>query len=273
MENIVSQKIRKYLDRLAESEKRPSSFLFFGSDEEEKTEAAMYFIQKISKRARDIDFLKNIKDGAHPDVVIIGPETVQDKKGRTREKEITIEQVRKAQNMMKYFPYELEYKFCVIKKAQKMNPESSNALLKILEEPTASTIFILLSSGVDSVLPTIASRCAALRFSKTDLPSWNEENRKRLREIFVEEIHEKFSYAEKISKDKSIAIETLKDWEGIMADSLRKLAGKESRSEWKKARKVAVAIRENREAINKMENSNASPRSILENLLLGLQWK
>jgi DNA polymerase III delta prime subunit len=273
MGEVFPKKMKKYLDRLAQSPKRPSSFLFFGAGDEEKTEAAFYFIQKISKKAGDEEFSERIRSGAHPDVVVIEPETVEDKKGRTREKEITIDQVRKAQGHLKYFPYELKYKFCLIKKSQKLNAESSNALLKILEEPTASTIFILLASGVDSVLPTIASRCAALRFSKTELPSWSEENRKRLREIFVEEIHEKFGFAEKISKDKSGAIEILKDWEAVMADSLRNLAGKESQAEWKKARKIAAAIRENREAINKMENSNASPRSILENLLLGLQWK
>ncbi len=265
--------MKKYLDRLADSKKRPGSFLFFGPDGEGKAEAAFYFIQKISRKTDNREFLERIRSGVHPDVVIVEPEITQDKKGRTREKEITIEQIRKAQNQLKYFPYELEYKFCIIKKAQKQNAESSNALLKILEEPTASTIFILLARSVDSVMPTIASRCATLRFSTTELPASSEESRKRLREIFIEEIHEKFGYAEKISKNKNNAVETLRDWEVIMADSLRNLAAKENQSDWQKARKISAAIRENREAINKMENSNANPRSILENLFLKLQWK
>ena len=44
----MDTKIKTYLDRLAASEKRPNSFLFSGVGEEEKIEAAFYFIQKIS---------------------------------------------------------------------------------------------------------------------------------------------------------------------------------------------------------------------------------
>ncbi|MFA5925710.1 MAG: hypothetical protein WC831_02145 [Parcubacteria group bacterium] len=273
MDEIISSKIKNYLDRLAQSKRRPSSFIFFGTDEEGKIGAAFYFIRKISGKTGDDEFLGRMRAGIHPDIVIIEPETVEDKKGRMREKEIVIEQIRKAQGRMKFFPYELNYKFCIIKKAQKLNAEASNALLKILEEPTASTILILLAGDVDSVLPTISSRCAALRFSRKDLPAWSEENRKRLREIFIEDIFDKFNYAEKVSKDKNGAIEVLKDWEAVMADSMRNLADKNNSTDREKIRKIASMIRENRGAIDKMDYSSANPRSILENLFLGLQWK
>jgi DNA polymerase III delta prime subunit len=272
----MDSKIKNYLDRLAGSPKRPNSFLFSGTDAEEKIEAAFYFVQKISGKIADGEFLERIKQGIHPDVVVLEPETVEDKKGRTREKEIVIEQVREARHRLKYFPYELREKFCVIKKAERMNPESSNALLKILEEPTASTFFILLADDAESVLPTISSRCAVLRFPETNLPGWNEENRERFRNIFKEEIFEKFDYIEKISRDKNELAGIFKDWEAVAAEGLRKLVGGEMGERGEKGgmgakgkvEKVVGLIGEIREAINQLERTNASPRAVGEKLML-----
>ncbi|MFI5250947.1 MAG: ATP-binding protein [Bacteroidota bacterium] len=55
-------------------------------------------------------------------------------------------------------------KVYIIFQAEKMNDESSNALLKTLEEPLADTIIILTTDNADQLLPTIVSRCQRLRF-------------------------------------------------------------------------------------------------------------
>src|SRR5690606_7547809 len=47
---------------------------------------------------------------------------------------------------------------------ERMQPASANALLKTLEEPTPDTTFILLSSNIQEMLPTILSRCTVLYF-------------------------------------------------------------------------------------------------------------
>ncbi|MBP6364807.1 MAG: hypothetical protein KA300_01710, partial [Bacteroidales bacterium] len=47
--------------------------------------------------------------------------------------------------------------------AERMNPEASNKLLKLLEEPPADTFIILVSQSPEKVLPTIQSRCRLLR--------------------------------------------------------------------------------------------------------------
>lgn len=258
--------MKTYLDRLAVSEKRPNSFLFSGTDAEEKSESAFYFVQKISGKMAEGEFLERIKRGVHPDIVVLEPETVEDKKGRIREKEIVTAQIRAARERLKYFPYELREKFCIIKKAQRMNAESSNALLKILEEPTESTFFILLADDADSVLPTISSRCAILRFPETELPKWNEENREKFRHIFREEIFEKFGYIEKISRDKNELARIFKDWEAVAAEGLRKLALQNEAKN--KIEKVAGLIGNIRESVNQLEHSNASPRAVGEKLVL-----
>jgi DNA polymerase-3 subunit delta' len=52
----------------------------------------------------------------------------------------------------------------IIDDVDTLNKESANAMLKVLEEPPAGTIFILISSKAHAVLPTIVSRCQNLRF-------------------------------------------------------------------------------------------------------------
>jgi len=261
----INSKIESYLDRLADSSSRSGSYIFSGAGESEKDEAAFWFVSKIAGKFGDEDFLARIRSKNHPDVVIIEPE-IEEKKGKTREKEISISQVRDALKRLKFFPYELKTKFCVIKRAQKMNVEAANALLKSLEEPSASAIFILLVDNMESLLPTIISRCAALRFAETRLPEWSEENREQLKNIFRQEIFERFDYIEKISKNKNEMIAALKDWELVMAESLRKLVG--GGEDRKKIGKVIELVEDTREAINRLERTNANARGVGEKLML-----
>lgn len=55
-------------------------------------------------------------------------------------------------------------KIAIIADAEKLNDESANALLKTLEEPPAHSLMILVASNLDSILPTIRSRCQMIRF-------------------------------------------------------------------------------------------------------------
>jgi DNA polymerase III delta prime subunit len=262
---MTNSKIKTYLDRLAESSSHPNSFLFVGQNEAEKEKAVFEFVSKIAGKSGDRKFFDRVKSKNHPDVVIVEPE-IEEKKGKTREKEIGISQIRDVLERLKFFPYELKRKFCIIKKAQKMNAEASNALLKSLEEPTEKTIFILLANDAESILPTIVSRCAILRFAQTELPKWDEENREQFKKIFQEEIFERFEYAESISKNKVEMMKVFKDWELVMAQGLRKLiAERENR---RKISKVIEMIENNRRAIDKLERTNAGARGVGEELLL-----
>ncbi len=55
-------------------------------------------------------------------------------------------------------------RFIIISRAEEMEDESANAMLKTLEEPTRKTIIILTTSQRDALLPTIRSRCREIRF-------------------------------------------------------------------------------------------------------------
>jgi len=62
-------------------------------------------------------------------------------------------------------PYEAKYKVVIIWMIEKMNNETANKLLKILEEPPEDTKFILIAENTEPILPTIISRCQVHHFN------------------------------------------------------------------------------------------------------------
>lgn len=64
-----------------------------------------------------------------------------------------------------YASFSAKYKFFIIWLPEKMRPEAANKLLKVIEEPTEGTIFILVSNDEKSVLPTISSRTRRLNMA------------------------------------------------------------------------------------------------------------
>lgn len=56
------------------------------------------------------------------------------------------------------------HRFVIIDDASAMNTSAMNALLKTLEEPPDKTVFILILSNINGLLPTIVSRCSLLAF-------------------------------------------------------------------------------------------------------------
>jgi len=96
--------------------------------------------------------------GNHPDLYNIGvPEG---------KRQIVIEQIREQVLARAYLkPMSGETSTFIVQDAQLMNMNASNAFLKTLEEPPATSHFILIATDRDSVLPTISSRCQTLAFS------------------------------------------------------------------------------------------------------------
>lgn len=61
--------------------------------------------------------------------------------------------------------FEGGYKIMIIWMADKLNTEASNKLLKLLEEPPAKTVFLLIAENEKNILQTILSRCQVLNFA------------------------------------------------------------------------------------------------------------
>lgn len=88
---------------------------------------------------------------------------------------ILTEQVTALQQKASFMPVEDGKKVFILSRPEKLHPSAANKLLKLLEEPPEHVLFILVSSRPESVLPTIRSRCQALKFSRikpADLDRW-----------------------------------------------------------------------------------------------------
>ncbi|MFM9905662.1 MAG: DNA polymerase III subunit delta' [Pyrinomonadaceae bacterium] len=101
------------------------------------------------------DEFKKVFFGGHSDVG----------KVVTYKRTILVDAIRDLERNANFRPYEAQARFFIIDDAEKMNDEASNALLKTLEEPPATTHIFLITSRPDSLLPTIRSRCQMIRFA------------------------------------------------------------------------------------------------------------
>jgi DNA polymerase-3 subunit delta' len=77
---------------------------------------------------------------------------------------ISIENIRELKNFLNLSSYGGGMKTAIINDAHFMTVEAQNALLKVLEEPSQSTMFILVSASPILLLPTITSRCQEIKF-------------------------------------------------------------------------------------------------------------
>jgi len=101
-----------------------------------------------------------IEKKSHPDFMAL---EVNDEEKKTV---IDIEQVRDCINFFNHTPAISGYKVCIIDSIEDMNNNSSNAILKILEEPPINSVFFIISHNPESLMPTIKSRCIDLQFKR-----------------------------------------------------------------------------------------------------------
>ncbi len=77
---------------------------------------------------------------------------------------IKINSIREIRKEVSFKPSEGAKKVFLVLDAEMMSAESSNALLKTLEEPPPGTVLILTTTQPDQLLPTLVSRCQQIRF-------------------------------------------------------------------------------------------------------------
>ncbi len=81
-----------------------------------------------------------------------------------------IDDIRELKEGIVFSPIKSKYKVFILDEAHQLSKEASNALLKTLEEPPAHAIFILATTELHKMIPTIVSRCQKFDFTRFKLP-------------------------------------------------------------------------------------------------------
>lgn len=141
--------------RILANNKLSQSYLLIGSKESRKLDLALFIAKSLNCAnysngpCNECRACRNIDNFSFPDVVVVFPET----------NEIHIDQIRQIQQQARLLPYESSKKVFIINDAHLINIYAANCFLKILEEPSPHTVFILLSNNTSCMLDTIVSRC------------------------------------------------------------------------------------------------------------------
>lgn len=155
-----NERIKKILGLALVRRRVPNSLLFRGPAGVGKRRMALELAKALNCLNRTDDACgecencRAIGEGKMPDVLEIGPE----------KSEITIKQMREIKDVAYLRPMSGRTRVFIVDPAEKMNDESANAFLKVLEEPPPTTRFLLVSANPDLLPSTIRSRCQTLAF-------------------------------------------------------------------------------------------------------------
>lgn len=110
--------------------------------------------------------LPRIKAGSEPGIFVL--RRGANATGTGLSQDIRVDEVRKLKSFLHLSAAEGGRRTVIVDAADEMNVQAANALLKLLEEPPARVTFLLISHQPARLLPTIRSRCRALRLGPLD---------------------------------------------------------------------------------------------------------
>ena len=155
-----NSRVKKILRLALQKNRLPNSLLFYGPEGVGKRSLALSLARAVNCERRTDDACGEcptclaIAGSRFPDVQEIVPS------GQV----IKVEHVREMRQAAYMRPMVGRKRVFIISEADKMNDESSNTVLKILEEPPVFSHFILVTNNHHLILPTIKSRCQVLQF-------------------------------------------------------------------------------------------------------------
>lgn len=149
---------RSVLELLGGETDNPAhAYLFVGPGGVGKATVARRFAAMLLCGQDDAACIARVLAGVHPDLSVIEPEGSAS---------LTVDQARSTVARAVLRPVESARKVFLFEEAGVMTDEAANTLLKTLEEPTDSTVFILVAESVDELPATVSSRSRTVLFSR-----------------------------------------------------------------------------------------------------------
>src|SRR3989344_3273202 len=174
-ELVGQDSVREALQQAILRQRLAHAYLLYGPRGTGKTTSARLLAARVNcTAAQDAEPCRTCAScqaaaaGNHPDIIEIDAASNRG-----------IDDVRVLREAAKFVPSLGQYKVYIIDEVHMLTNEAASALLKTLEEPSPHVLFILATTELHKVLPTIASRCQVYRFRRAQ-PA---EMRERLRHI------------------------------------------------------------------------------------------
>lgn len=181
---VGNDDIKHRLKRLIAERRVPNSLLFAGDEGVGKRQFALEIAKTFVCTDAETEHACNVCSACQRADRLVIPEREDKNKDEFKKvffsehldvgtvvhfkRTILVDAIRDLERNANFRPYESPARFFIIDEADRMNDESSNALLKTLEEPPPTSFIFLITSRPDSLLPTIRSRCQILRFAPVE---------------------------------------------------------------------------------------------------------
>ena len=157
---IGQEQIKEHLLNALSTKKISHAYIINGEKSSGKEFIAKVFAMALqceeegSDPCQECHSCKQALNDNHPDIIRVTHE---------KPNTISVDDIRaQVNNDVGIKPYSGPYKVYIIGEAEKMTVQAQNAILKTLEEPPQYAVILLLTSNLNSLLPTILSRCVVL---------------------------------------------------------------------------------------------------------------
>ncbi|MFA6281696.1 MAG: hypothetical protein WCY05_04240 [Candidatus Omnitrophota bacterium] len=149
-----TEKLLNYFSLLKQKGLIGRSYLFIGDNFELVRRIVKLINCKEDKHSYcDLCFdCKKFDDVTHPDLFLIDPKGLS----------ITIEAIRESRQFVRLTSFSAKKKVILMKEAESLGEAAANAFLKTLEEPPKNSFIAICAEKIDSLLPTIVSRCSKI---------------------------------------------------------------------------------------------------------------
>ena len=149
--------------RAVGSERPPHALLLEGPDRVGKTTLAFDLAAGLlclagdpgDRPCRECAACRKVAHRNHPDVHLLVPEGAG--------QQIRVGQVQGLAAELALLPLEGRFRIAIVERADRLNVDAQNALLKTLEEPPRAVVIVLAADDPASLLPTVVSRCTRVR--------------------------------------------------------------------------------------------------------------